>query len=185
MTRSLVHDLKKPESLLSFCASPASLPLTGYLGFLVNFFSIATSELSLSRYKDTDNFLAFIAYLKKRGVGRDHLAKHVTICKRVCKYLDKDVRRNDSAQREQSKARDEWLGTLQCQLKDSMPKATRTEMPSALEVYRHVDVLTKRATQAVAHDTRAGGVISSKTAFSVQVALLAMLVTGSELPPCR
>lgn len=51
--------------------------IRGYLGFCALRMDVPVKELRLSLYADADQFIAFIAYLRARGVGKAQLTKQV------------------------------------------------------------------------------------------------------------
>lgn len=116
-------------------------------------------------------------------MGRDHVAKHVSICRRVCQYLNKGA--VFQADIFLARGTDTWLGNLQSQLMAAMPKAPAGEMPGGAEIYAYVRVLVAAARQEMRNDFLFGRSMTFRTAWAIQVAVLAMLVTGAEVPPCR
>jgi hypothetical protein len=183
-----------PAALLPVCHSPLprrllysnsqSLSLSaGYLGFLANVLEMDISQVTLTKYRNMDLFVRFIGYLLDRRVGRDHVVKHITICRRVCRFLGRAECGNEESERRT----EQWLMNLQHQLQVSMPKTPHGGMAAGPDIYRHVSALVARARFLIRRDAQVQGVgeLTVATATAVQVAVLAMLITGSDIPPCR
>ena len=110
--------------------------------------------------------------------------KHVSISKKVNAHLDS----GDQLPVDERLPMMTWLNRLETHLHISMPKRRPGEMPSASEVFNHVQSIVDLAHKCVNEDESEFGVdgeISLKTAWEVQRAVLAMLISGSHVPPCR
>ena len=78
-----------------------------------------------------------------------------------------------------------WLEKLEQQIAASWPKKPKSEMPDASKVYAWVDEHCKRVLKDAVSDLQMLQTLRVDTAHRVQAAAIAMLVVGSEIPPCR
>ncbi|GAX82383.1 hypothetical protein CEUSTIGMA_g9811.t1 [Chlamydomonas eustigma] len=162
----------------------------GYLGFLARHFTMPTSTLSLQLYLQKRYFLAFVAFLFARKVQRDHIVKHMTICRGVHEYFSTRsegyglLSSNSSRATTASSTTVLWLDNLQKQVKASCPKHDPMT-PDGLQVYEHVEALSKRGLSILENEMQSHNRLSKKSAMTIQVAILANLVTGFSMPPGR
>ena len=82
---------------------------------------------------------------------------------------------------------DQWFKNLSRDLHILMPRepsSPRSNLPTIFELYKFVDTLVEKATNLM-HKDAARGHMTNATAWAIQCACIAMLVTGYEFPPCR
>ena len=156
--------------------------MRGYLGW----HGVRNPSLrpDLSAYSDAKSFAAFTSYLLARGVSKGQVVKHVSVARKVNDYLSACAP-SDVPARLRAADMDEWLAKLECQLNASMPNSVKEETPSAALVYAWVAALTERALQRADTDLEQLGCLTHACAWLVQCALLAALVVGCYVPPCR
>ena len=53
---------------------PPALPTRAFMGYVCRYFAVRHDQASLLLYRDKQTLLYFVAYLKERGVGRDHVS---------------------------------------------------------------------------------------------------------------
>ena len=80
---------------------------------------------------------------------------------------------------------EQWLGVLQAQIGASMPDRPKTDAPDIEETWLWVEALLEEALDQVDTDMITSGCISRETAWQNQKALIAALLSGVFLPPCR
>jgi hypothetical protein len=158
--------------------------ILGYLGYVMTKFGVRPDQLSLSAYLQPERFVHFIAYLKARGVQKGQLVKHVSIARKVADYLQSGAAHGSSTRMLVERV-DSWLANLEAQIASSMPAPTRATLPEVPAVFRWVDTLVDVALLHVDAEMSSMKSLSGKTAWKVERALLASLVTGRFIPPCR
>ena len=155
-----------------------------YLGYVFEFSDRDMGELSLSAYAEPESIAAFVAYLKARKVGRGHVLGHLSTARKVNNYLCSGTH-VARATLSHGTAMDAWLARLESQVSASMPRQAKENLPDAAKVFAWVDGLVAGALQLVLRDRQSDQGFRWMTAWQVQCALIAMLVTGSHMPPCR
>jgi hypothetical protein len=80
---------------------------------------------------------------------------------------------------------DEWLAKLESQLNASMLDSVKEDPYDAALVYAWAMALAKRALESAESELEQLGCLTHAGAWLVQCALLAALVTGCYVPPCR
>jgi hypothetical protein len=158
--------------------------ILGYLGYVRAYFAVPLPQLGLCAYADPAQFAQFVAYLRARGVSKGQLLKHVSLARKINDFL-KSGSAATADQVAHAAKMDTWLGTLEAQLNSAIPAARRDAMPEATTVWQWVRRLVDDALWSVDADILACGNITYRTAFGVQRALIAALVTGLYIPPCR
>lgn len=158
--------------------------ILGYLGYVQSRYRVQFDQLSLNAYLEPDKFSQFIAYLKARGVQRGQLVKHVSIARKLADFLQSGTAPASSI-RQHVECLDAWLGRLEAQLNASMPMPLKRQLPEAPIVFRWVDRLVNEALRHVEADMAESDSVSWRAAWSTQRALIAALVTGRYIPPCR
>lgn len=158
--------------------------ILGYMGYVMSKFNVSEDSISLSAYAEADKFVHFISYLKARGVQKGQLLKSVSLARKVNDYLQSGTPLGSST-RDLAERMDRWLANLEAQVSASMPAPPSKVLPDAPQVFSWIDTLVDMALQEVESDVLAHGTITAKTAWSVQRALIAALVTGRYIPPCR
>jgi hypothetical protein len=80
---------------------------------------------------------------------------------------------------------EKWLGVLQAQIGASMPDKPKTSAPDIEETWRWAEELLEEALEQIDSDMSSHGCISKATAWQNEKALVAALLSGVYLPPCR
>ena len=80
---------------------------------------------------------------------------------------------------------EQWLSVLQAQIGASMPDAPKEGVPDIEETWLWVESLLEEALDQIDSDMTEKGYISKETAWQNQKALIAALISGVYLPPCR
>lgn len=80
---------------------------------------------------------------------------------------------------------EQWLSILQAQIGASMPDAPKIGVPDIEQTWRWVETLLEEALEQIDSDMSSKGYISKETAWQNQKALIAALLSGVYLPPCR
>ena len=158
--------------------------ILGYLGYVRAYFAVPLPQLGLCAYADPTQFAQFMAYLRARGVSKGQLLKHVSLARKVNDFLKSGSMTSEDQVTHAAKM-ETWLGTLEAQLNSSIPAPRRDAMPEATTVWLWVRRLVDDALRSVDADILAAGNITYRTASDVQRALIAALVTGMYIPPCR
>lgn len=154
--------------------------IMSYMGYARKFVLVPIEQLSLTLYRDPSALAAFFAYVTARGVGRQWLSTHAGVARKVVSYLQSQSPWPHTA------TLDTFITTLQRQLAATIPAALRLrELPEAEDVYAWVDGLVAKCMQWSADDAEHLGCLSMATARLVHDTVLAMLVTGSHVPPPR
>jgi hypothetical protein len=158
--------------------------IKGYLGFVYMYSDRELSDLGLSAYAEPQSFASFVAYLLARRVGRGHLAQHISLARKVNTYLTTGA---DVPQEtlDHAEAMDRWLATLDAQVAATMPKANKKTLPDPALVFAWVDGLIAGAFALIKRDQDVHNCLTWLGAWQVQAAIVASLVTGSHMPPCR
>lgn len=159
--------------------------IRAYLGYIRMYGRRQDQDLSLTAYAEPASFAGFIAYLMRRNVGRHHLIKHVSLARKVNNYLSSGDQQPPAVM-QFTEAMDAWLQRLESQVAVSMPRQPKSDAPDAVLVFRWVEGLMAAAKQMMAAGMKAGQrPVSYAAAWQVQCAVIASLVTGSHVPPCR
>jgi hypothetical protein len=90
-----------------------------------------------------------------------------------------------SAIRVHAKRMEEMLAKLQVQLGSARPDAPKTSAPDVTVTWRWVESLVEEALDQIDADMEKDGFISERTAWQNQQALIAAIISGLYLPPCR
>lgn len=91
----------------------------------------------------------------------------------------------ESAVRAHAKRMEDMLSKLQVQLGSARPDAPKTNAPDVNETWRWVEALVEEALDQIDADMEKDGCISERTAWQNQQALIAAIISGLYLPPCR
>lgn len=156
----------------------------GYLGYIRRYGRRQDEALSLYAYAEPRSFIGFIAYLLRRGVGRAHLQRHVSLARKLNAYLASGGEGPVAAFASRI---DAWLAALDGQISASMPRMPKASAPDFVRIFAWVDSLVSAARDLVQLELvqlRRRG-LSFDAAWQVQCAVIAMLVTGSHVPPAR
>ena len=158
--------------------------LLGYLGFCAHNVGVPMNELGLGEYADPYKFSTYVGYLLGRGAQRGQVTKHISLAKKVNDYLQS---RQPSVpnQRQHGAAMDGWLGRMETQVYRAMPTLARPVVASMDVIWPWIRSMVQRAVAMVEKDKCGGGAMSYVTAAYVNKALVAALVTGAYMPPCR
>jgi hypothetical protein len=148
--------------------------IKAYMGFVWTAYQKEKDKLSLCLYQDANLFLSFVSFLKERDVSRTHLLHHVGLANKINAYIQSTV--TNDAHVKHCKRMQTWLTILASQLTNIVAMPTKTA-PSLKKIWVWVDSLTEGALQVVS------GMMPD--VLQVQAAIITMLVTGRECPPCR
>jgi len=78
-----------------------------------------------------------------------------------------------------------WLGKLEQQIAASWPKKPKADLPDASILYAWADAFCQLVLKDSISDMQILQSLRPATAYRVQMAAIAMLAVGSEIPPCR
>ena len=160
--------------------------IRGYIGYASKYHTPprATHPTTLKEaYTNPYTFVAFVSYVKARGVRKGFINSHIKVAKKVTKYFEAKEEEED-AKRALSKLHD-WLVALDQQIFANMSEPRyRKVIPDCVKLHTWVDRLAEGAKRAILADRP--GNISLSTAFTVQATIVAMFVTGRHTgAPCR
>ena len=110
------------------------------------------------------------------------MAKHIAIARRTCGMLDSLRARRTVEDERQSAAVEAWLVNLESQVRRTVPRARKALMPTASEIVTFVEGVVQRTMREI---NMPGSHNDIWVARECQRACIAMLVTGSHVPPCR
>ena len=110
------------------------------------------------------------------------MAKHLAVARRCCSTLDSNRATRTMEDVTHSAAVEAWLVNLEAQVRRTIPRARKALMPTASEILTHVEGIVQRARRDI---ELPGAQTDVWTAHDCQRACIAMLVTGSHVPPCR
>lgn len=158
--------------------------LLGYLGFCIRYFTVDPQRVSLTEYAHPKRIAQFVAYLQARGVSKTQVIKHASIARKVNDYLQSGAP-SDSPIRQHAVDMDAWLAKLEGQISASMVSVQSKVVPDAQLMWRWNFMLVDKALALVESDMGLLGHITATTAWAVERALVAALVTGCYVPPCR
>lgn len=158
--------------------------IKGYMGFAQGYGGKARDELSLQLYSDPQLFVQFIAYLRKRGLSKASLVKHITVARKVVFYLSSSLLAG-SPWREQLMEIRSWMATMEAQINLTMPEPEPKRLPEFDNVLSWVDSLSDLAIGKVTYALRKFGKMTRDSSEAVQHAVLAHLITGASFPVVR
>jgi hypothetical protein len=156
--------------------------MLSFLGYVTKYFPGSTA--GLGRYAEPTKVAAFLGYIMARGVLKGHVLKHVSLSRKVNDYLRSGARIGSDIRRHATEM-DEWLGNMEAQISANMPAPPPRVVPLARSMWAWVDHLVDGALVAVDHAMTTNVGFTINTAWMVQRALIAALVTGRYIPPCR
>jgi hypothetical protein len=156
--------------------------LLSFLGYVTKYFPGSTA--GLGRYAEPVKVAAFLGYIMARGVLKGHVLKHISLSRKVNDYLRSGARMGSDIRRHAGEI-DEWLGNMEAQISANMPAPPPRSVPTARAMWAWVDHLVDGALVAVDHAMTTSVGFTIHTAWKVQRALIASLVTGRYIPPCR
>lgn len=156
----------------------------GYLGYVSMHFHVPPDQLTLSHYQDPQKILHFMSYLKARGASVGHITNHLSLARKINDYL-KSGSQMDHPIREHASRMDEWLGTLEAQMRGALPRPHKGKVPGVDVVWAWGAELAAEALAMVERDQAARRHITTMTALMVQQAIIVSLVIGLYMPPPR
>ena len=160
--------------------------IRGYMGYGSKYHTPPRATLPLSlkdAYSNPDIFVAFVSYIRARGVRKGFVSSHIKVAKKLNKFFV--TKSTVVADTSHFVKMHEWLVTLDYQIMANMvePKIQKA-IPDCEHVHAWVDRLAEGAKQAILKDRP--GPISYATAITTQAAIIAMFVTGRHTgAPCR
>ena len=154
-----------------------------FFGFTVKYHDILPTKVSLKLFQNGSIYADFVAYLLARGGGKRHLAKHLSLARKINYFLAATTTYQPIW--EHADTVDEWLWALSAQLNIVLPKPTRAYVPHWADVAEWADELAEQALDAATLERAANGRISRPTARGVHDALIVCLVVGVAVPPLR
>ena len=155
----------------------------GYLGYVSHYFPRG-GIISMWEYGNPAKIASFVAYLLARHVQKGHVLKHISVARKVNDFMQSGGARGGE-ERDRAQRMDAWLGRLEAQINASMAPPMPKAMPDAQIMWHWVDSLVNAALVAVACDMTNMNDVTFMTAWKVERALIAALVCGRYLPPCR
>ena len=135
-------------------------------------------------YGNPAKIASFVAYLLARQVQKGHVLKHISVARKVNDFMQSGAARG-AEERDRAQRMDAWLGRLEAQINASMAPPMPKTMSEAQVMWRWVDSLVNAALIAVGCDMTNMNDLTFMTAWKVERALIAALVCGRYLPPCR
>jgi hypothetical protein len=154
-----------------------------FLGFAIKYHSIPVTKVSLRLYQNGSLYADFVAYLLARGGGLRHLAKHLSLARKINYFLASTTTYEPIW--EHAETVDEWLWALGAQLNVVLPKPERAYVPQWATVAEWADDLAEQAINDCNMEREARGSISRSTARRIHDALIVCLVVGIAVPPLR
>jgi hypothetical protein len=148
--------------------------IKAFMGFTATAFKVDKRKLALALYQQADIFLSFISFLIQRDVSRGHILHHITLANKINSYLQSKATNPKHIQH--CNRITSWLNILSTQISNivAMPQKTA---PPLEKIWEWVDSLNEGAMQVV------NGMMPD--CMQVQAAIVASMVTGREMPPCR
>ena len=155
----------------------------GFLGYVSHYFPRG-DVISMREYGNPSKIASFVAYLQARHVQKGHVIKHISVARKVNDFMQSGAARGAEV-RDRAQRMDAWLGRLEAQINASMAPPMPKAMPDTQMMWIWVDSLVNAALNAVTNDMTNMNGVTFMTAWKVQRALIAALVCGRYLPPCR
>jgi hypothetical protein len=158
--------------------------IRAYLGYVDLYHPECSNPLSLRAYTQPQAFINFVSYLRARDVGRAHIGKHVSLALKVNRYF---VAKSgaDSLVDSNAAALDTWLVNLEAQVLRSLAPPTKGALPDFNDIVEWAEGLGNEALSMYRYDMDMHDSITKPTAKLLQEAAIAMLVVGTDVPPCR
>jgi hypothetical protein len=158
--------------------------IRAYLGFVDIYHPGCSVPLSLRVYTQPHPFINFVSYLRARDVGRAHIGKHVSLALKVNRYF---VAKSATTQLvdNNAAAMDTWLVNLEAQVLRSLPPPIKGSLPDFNEIGEWAEGLGQAALSMFKSDMDSCHFMTKPTAKRIQEAAIAMLVVGTDVPPCR
>ena len=153
------------------------------MGYAVRFHNIDPASLSLKLYLDGRIYAGYIAWLMARGGGKSHMAKHVSLARKIVYFLKKHA--GSRQERRHADNVDAWLEAMSRQLHVALPKPRRSYVPDWSEVARWAEGLAQEVLKEVKSELEETGSISVELARKNHDALLICLIAGTAAPPLR
>lgn len=123
-------------------------------------------------------------YLIARNVRIGHLNKHIGLARKVNNFLESGAEEGSEVRKHAGRM-DDWLGRLEAQLSASMPTIAAAGAPDIDLTWKWSRQLAEAAVTDIERELQVSGQIGYNTAWKTQMALTALLVCGTEAPPCR
>ena len=158
--------------------------IRAYIGYISTTYGVSTSDLSLDMYADPARIARFIGYLIAREVEIGHLRGHLGLARKINAFLQSGADEGSPAKKHAARM-EGWLQTVEAQLSAAMPPAIKDGVPDIKETWKWVSNFVDAVLDQVDVEMRRDGQISHGTAWRLQQALLAALVTGRYCPPPR
>lgn len=155
-----------------------------YLGYLGKYFSVPASYLSLRDYTDPSRLMHYVAYLKARGSVKGHILNHLGLARKINVYIG-SMSPENSPEKQHASRMDPWFATLIQQINSSEQQVTKTGVPEATDLWNWVDQKCSLACYSVRNDLNMSGTVTETSAIFIQEAVIASMVTGRHMPPCR
>lgn len=156
--------------------------IRAFLGCISKYYNVG--DIGIDSYHDPNKLAWFVSYLQARGVRVGSICNHLSLARKINDYLISGAPENSTLRAHGAKM-EQWLGTLEAQVRASMPMAKKPEMPPATEIYAWAIDLAKHSLQRMERDLAILGHMSEATARMVQQATIVILVTGTCTPPVR
>lgn len=156
--------------------------ILSFLGYVSHYF--CGSALGLALFAHPRKVAAFLGYIMARGVLKGHVLKHISLARKVNNYLTSGAGAGSDI-RQHAADMDAWLANMEAQVSANMPAPPPRQIPLARDMWAWVDHLVDGALADVGHAMTSNIGFTVHTALKVQRALVAALVTGRYMPPCR
>ena len=165
--------------------------MRAFCGYITMYFhNDLPSSATIDFYKDPHHIASFVAYLRGRGVQKGAIIKHISLAMKVNFYLNYLSSSNNLHNFAHYSQMDEWFTTIMDrQFNQVMPPpkpfSTKHNIDGDL-VLRWAIELGSNAIHLVDKDMLTNdGLLTHTTCMWVQRALIASLVVGAHIPPCR
>lgn len=158
--------------------------IKGYMGFAQGYGGRPRYDLSLQLYTDPDLFVQFIAYLRKRNLGKASLMKHIGVARKVVFYLSSTLLPGSPWKQQLMQIRS-WMATMETQISLTMPDPEPKRLPQFDQVLMWVESVSVKAVEKVTYALGKFGRMTKASSEAVQHAVLAHLVTGASFPVVR
>lgn len=162
--------------------------ILAFLGFLNMHQQVGMESLTLRSYLCPDLIVEFVSFLKARGVGRDHVTKHLSVGKKVVAYLKAQASAESRTRLcEHADKVTEWISTLQLQTSNDRQWASSRpkHVPDFPVITNWAEQLGSKALERREQELSRAKKMTCQTARQIQAAAIAMLLCGCAAPPIR
>lgn len=126
-------------------------------------------------------------YLIARKVRIGHINKHISVARKVNNFLESGAAEGSEVRKHAARM-ESWLGTLEAQLTASAPNNNIPEQDGVPDIelaWQWSRQFAESTLQHINNELESTGQIGYNTAWNNQMALMALMICGTEAPPCR